>query len=385
MPASDVLIVGGGVIGLSCGWELARRGRTVRILERERVGTPTGPASWAGAGMLPPASLPHAVRPLDRLRAFSHLRWDDWAAALREESGVDPGYERCGSIEVALFNAAGEPPAGDPIARLRGRQSPGVRWEPLEPGRPDRPPLGPDVRESVRFPDGGQVRNPRLLKALRAACLAAGVALREGVAVRSLETRGERVIGVRTDGGLEPAGATLVCGGAWTGGLLEAVGFAAPIRPVRGQMVLLRCDRRPFTPVIEACPKYLVPRDDGRALVGATQEYDAGFDARTTLRGVAGLLRLARELVPALRDAEVERTWAGLRPGTPDGCPLLGPVPHPGGGFYENLHVAAGHTRDGLQQSPGTAAIVADLLGGGEPAISLDGFAPDRFLTRSER
>ena len=384
MPAPDVLIVGGGVIGLSCGWELARRGRTVRVLERERVGTPTGPASWAGAGMLPPASVDHAVRPLDRLRAFSHLRWDDWAAALEATADVDIGYERCGLVQMARHDGDGPPPTADPTAELLASQSPGVRWEPAEIGGPDGPPRAFDVYAAIRFPDAGQVRNPRLLKALRTACLNAGVDLREGAEVREALTDGRRVLGVRTKVGDEPAGAVLICGGAWAGGLLGTAGFRPPIEPVRGQMVLLRSETRPFRPILQVQSRYVVPRADGRTLVGATTEH-VGFAPRTTLWGVDHLICFVRDVAPGLSDAEVECTWAGLRPGTPDGCPLLGPVPHPGGGFYDNLHVAAGHTREGLQQSPGTATIVADLLESVAPAIPLDGFAPDRFLTRSER
>ena len=383
MPAPDVLIVGGGVIGLSCAWELARRGRRVTVLERDAVGVQTGTASWAGAGMLPPAALDTAVAPRDRLRAFSHARWDDWDASLREDGGVACGYERCGSVAVGLGPGGGEPASpGEALGRLAARLSPGVRWEPLPPGDVRRPPLGPAVTAAIRVPDAGQVRNPRLLKGLRAACEACGVTVREGAAAHAIQTAGNRAVAVRTVHAREPAGAVLVCGGPWTAGPLRTVGFSAPVRPVRGQMVLLRCAERPFGPVIECGPRYLVPRDDGRVLVGATQEPDVGFDARTTVDGVAGLLQTATELVPALTDAEVERAWAGLRPGTPDGAPLLGPVPHPDGGAFENLHVAAGHFRDGLQQSPGTAAILADLLDGRPPPVPLDGLAADRFLPR---
>ena len=384
MPAPDVLIVGGGVVGLSLARELSRRDRSVTVLERDAVGARTGAASWAGAGMLPPASREHAVAPLDRLRAYSHGLWDDWAAGLTEDAGVDPGYERRGTIE-AFLQPSGEGGEDDPSPYLAARLSPGVRWEPLTPDHPHRPPLGEAVAAAIRVPDAGQVRNPRLLKALRAACLSEGVELREGIAVRSLRREGNRTPGVRTESGDQAAGAVVVCGGAWTARLTAEVGFAPPIHPVRGQIALLRCDTRPFLPTIECGPWYLVPRADGRVLVGATQEPEAGFDARTTVCGVAGLLDFARQLVPSLRDAAVERTWAGLRPGSPDGVPLLGRVPSPCGGRFENLFVAAGHFRDGLQQSPGTAAILADLLDGLPPAIDLDGFVPDRFLSSGDR
>ena len=217
------------------------------------------------------------------------------------------------------------------------------------------------------------MRNPRLLRALRSAAAARG-AVEEGAAVARVRVVKGTAVGVyRETGEAVPAGAVLVCGGAWTGGLLEAARRAVPVRPVRGQMALLDAGARPFRPVVECGARYLVPRDDGRVLVGATQE-EAGFRAETTAAGVAGLLDFARALVPALADVRVERTWAGLRPATPDGNPLLGAVPGVG-----SLFVAAGHFRDGLQQSPGTAAVLADLIVGKAPPIPLNGLTADRF------
>ncbi|NNJ24498.1 NAD(P)/FAD-dependent oxidoreductase [Alienimonas chondri] len=381
MPAPDVLIVGGGVIGLSCGVELGRRGRSVTVLERGEVGAQTGPASWAGAGMLPPASLELAVTPRDRLRALSHARWDDWAAALREETSVEIGYSRRGSLHVSHPNLGGEFASGQEAeAYVTSLQQVGVRAARLRPddGRLHAPGLSRDVSELIRVPAAGQVRNPRLLRALRGAGHGM-VEVREGVPVRSLRRSGGRIVGVTTETGERiDAGAVLICGGAWTGGLLADAGFAAPVRPVRGQIALLRTRPGLFSATIECGRRYLVPRTDGRLIVGATQE-EAGFHATTTAGGLAELLDFARTLAPVLEEATVERCWAGLRPGTPDGNPLLGRVPQADGEPYNRLLLAAGHFRDGLQQSPGTAAILADLIEGNAPAISLDGFAPDRF------
>ena len=357
MPAPDVLIVGGGVIGLSCGVELARRGVSVRVLERDAVGARTGAASWAGAGMLPACSPDAARTPRDRLRAFSHELWDDWAASLEDAAGLRIGYERCGAVEVSHPDFG-----GDPAVAGGG-------------GDATLPFLSRDAAVVAERPDCGQVRNPRLLRALRSAAAARGT-VEEGAAVARVRVVKGTAVGVyRETGEAVPAGAVLVCGGAWTGGLLEAARRAVPVRPVRGQMALLDAGARPFRPVVECGARYLVPRDDGRVLVGATQE-EAGFRAETTAAGVAGLLDFARALVPALADVRVERTWAGLRPGTPDGNPLLGAVPGVAG-----LFVAAGHFRDGLQQSPGTAAVLADLIEGKAPPIPLGGLTADRFDT----
>ena len=370
MPAADVLIVGGGVIGLSCAWELARRGRSVRVLERDAVGARTGAASWAGAGMLPAASRDDAVSPRDRLRAFSHARWDDWAAALENVTGVRIGYERCGSVEVTHPKFGGDRVDGGLIHDGSGGEFASIG-------------LSRDAAVVAHRPGGGQVRNPRLLRALGAGVAATG-RVEEGAAVAEVRLAQGRAVGVQMKFGQRiDAGATLVCGGAWTGGLLNSVGFAAPIRPVRGQMALLDAGVRPFRPVVECGARYLVPRGDGRVLVGATQE-EAGFRAVTTAAGVGGLLEFARTLVPALGEARLERTWAGLRPGTADGNPLLGAVPRPDGGVWDGLYVAAGHFRDGLQQSPGTAAILADLIEGEPSPLSLNGLTPDRFAPPGE-
>ena len=358
MPAPDVLIVGGGVIGLSCARELVRRGRTVRVLERDAVGARTGAASWAGAGMLPACSPAAARTPGDRLRAFSHSLWDDWAASLEDAAGLRIGYERCGAVEVTHPEFGGPTPKDNE----KGGGEPGPPW------------LSRDAAVVADRPAGGQVRNPRLLRALRSAVEAAGGAVGEGAAVARVRVVKNRTVGVYLENGeLAPAGAVLVCGGAWSGGLLEVARRAVPVRPVRGQMALLDCGVRPFRPVVECGGRYLVPRDDGRVLAGATQE-EAGFRAETTAGGVAGLLDFARALVPSLADARVERAWAGLRPATPDGNPLLGAVPG-----VDRLFVAAGHFRDGLQQSPGTAAILADLIEAKTSLIDLGGLTPDRF------
>ena len=360
MPPPDALIVGGGVVGLSCAWELARRGASVTVLERDAVGARSGAASWAGAGMLPAADARNresaARTPRDRLRAFSHGLWDDWAASLEDAAGLRIGYERCGAVEVSHPDLGGDPPAN----LGEGGAAPAF--------------LSRDAAVVADRPAGGQVRNPRLLRALRSAAEATGrcrVEERTPVA-RVCVRKGEAVGVYRETGEPAPAGAVLLCGGAWTAGLgVEACRL--PVRPVRGQMALLNCGRRPFRPVVECGARYLVPRDDGRVLAGATQE-EAGFRAATTAAGVGGLLDFARTLVPSLADAAVERVWAGLRPATPDGNPLLGAVPG-----TANLFVAAGHFRDGLQQSPGTAAVLADLIEGGDSPIPLAGFDPGRF------
>ncbi len=253
-------------------------------------------------------------------------------------------------------------------------RSEAVEYEMLGPREVARiePGLTPEFHVAYLLPDRAQIRNPRHLKALAAACEERGACLRPGLAVEGFATVDDRVVAVRTAEGPLPCDRVVVAAGAWSGGVLESLGVRQPTPPVKGQIVLLRADRRPLHRIIEHGPKYLVPRDDGRVLVGATEE-DAGFDSRPTPGAVRDLLDQAVMLCPSLADAEVERCWAGLRPGNRDNRPTIGPAPG-----FSNVVVATGHRRAGLQLSTGTAAVVVDLLLDRPPPFDLSLFRPGR-------
>lgn len=362
---ADVTILGGGVIGISIAEELARAGATVRVLDRADFGTE---ASWAGAGMLPPGNLEGASTPEALLRGLSHRLWPDFAARLQSSTGVDSGYRVSGAVRLFGGDAA------ERDAELAGWAAEGVPAEALddESLADLEPALAADLSPALHLPGQAQIRNPRHLKSLVASCAREGGELLSGVATTSWEVDGDRISGVRTPQGVVRSDRYCVAAGAWSGGLLEPIGIELPVRPVRGQIVLLSARPLPFSRMIELGPRYLVPRPDGRVLVGATQE-EAGFEKRNTAAAVGELLRLATDLSPALENATVERAWAGLRPGSPDGLPYLGRVPD-----FENLFVAAGHFRAGLQMSPGTARVMRQLLLDQPTDIPLDGFATDR-------
>jgi glycine oxidase len=359
---TDILILGGGVIGLTTAYFLAREGVRVEVIDRGDFGHE---ASWAGAGILPPGNAAHARTPFDQLRSHSAALFPTLSAELRERSGVDNGHLRCGGLELVgeSDEAAEQEWRGEGIAVER-LDAAGLRR--LEPA------LASDLGPAYHLPEMGQLRNPRHLKALLAGCASWGVRLRPGCPAHGFEQRGSRVSAVRTAAGRLEAGQFVVATGAWTDSLLEQIGWRPGIHPVRGQIVLLNTGTPVFRRVLLWGARYLVPRPDGRVLIGSTEE-DAGFEKRTTAAAIAELLALGCRLVPGLAGAHLERCWAGLRPGSPDGLPYLGAVPG-----CENLFVAAGHFRAGIQLSPATALVMKELLLGLPTTVSLEPFRLDR-------
>ena len=228
--------------------------------------------------------------------------------------------------------------------------------------------------EPYLLPTCAQVRNPWHLRALIAVCERAGVRLRPHTPVAGWATAGGRVVGVRLGTGKTAAGHRfLLAAGAWSGELLESLGLRPGIHPVRGQIVLFNRPSPGIERVLMIGKRYFVPRGDGRVLVGSTEEPEAGFERWATPRGVGELLGFATGLFPEWAAAEVERCWAGLRPGSPDGLPFIGPVPG-----WDNVFVAAGHFRAGIQLSIGTGQVTAELFQGKPTSVPLDAFRLDR-------
>jgi glycine oxidase len=364
---ADILVIGGGVIGLTAAYFLAREGVRVAVVDKGDFGQE---ASWAGAGILPPGDPSHARTPFDQLRAHSAALFPSLSAELRERTGIDNGYLRCGGLEIAG--------AADDAADEEWRGE-GVAFEVLDRKalQAFEPAVAPAFKTAYHLPDLAQLRNPRHLKALLAGCAALGVVLRPGCPVHGLEVRGERVTAAHTAQGRIEVGRYLMAAGAWTAALLERVGWQPGIRPVRGQIALLNTGTPRFRRVLMYGPRYLVPRPDGRVLVGSTEE-DAGFDKRTTAGAIGDLLAFAFSLVPELASAHLERTWAGLRPGSPDGLPFLGRVPG-----FDNLDIAAGHFRAGIQLSPATGLVLKELLLGQQLTVALEPFRPARVPVRT--
>jgi glycine oxidase len=326
--------------------------------------------------MLPPGNPECAPDGPAMLRAVSHRMWPKLSAQLRDETGIDNGFRQSGCIEVRLSGAADQLRDEMDIWRTEG-----VIVDELAPAAVAEiePAVNRNVVAAYRLPEMAQVRNPRHLKALAAACASRGVEFVTGEPVIEFEQRENLATAVRTVRGVHRAAMFCIATGAWSRQLLARAGCDLPVEPVRGQIVLLSTPQRFLRNMVQTGSRYLVPRPDGRTLVGSTEE-KVGFDKRTTAGGIGSLLALATELVPALGEATCERTWAGLRPGSVDGLPSLGRVPG-----SENVFVAAGHLRSGLQTSPATALVMRELMLGQKPSVPLDAFACDRHRTAERR
>jgi glycine oxidase len=381
----DVLIIGGGVIGLSLAWDLAKRGQSVQVIDQ---GLPGREASWAGAGILPAASKAASKHPYEQLRGLACELHPQWAEELQAATGIDTGYRRSGGVHLA--RTPGEAAAlGAWAALLRDEGIPiervsGTEVEKLEPGIA-RSALSTEYSVLINtrtqypvpsswyyIPDESQLRNPWHLEALVAACRQAGVAITPNTPAVSVVARGCEISGVDSPSGMISARQYCFTAGAWTGQLLKSLGLPIGVLPVRGQMVLFQCRRLPIARIINEGSRYLVPREDGRVLAGSTEE-EVGFDKRTTDEAIAELVSFSRSIVPALVGATIEKTWAGLRPGSFDGLPYMGPLPG-----LKNAFVATGHFRSGLFLSTATAVVMSQLLRGAEPAIDLGPFRVGR-------
>ncbi len=368
------IIVGGGVIGLSLAYELSHRGWKIRLLEANKLGRQ---ASWAGAGIFPPANRATALHPLEQLRALSHEMHAGWAARLRAETGIDTGYRRCGGLYLARTPGETAALAGmaDPLReeRIECRKLTAKEVIALEPAL-EMFAGSKQLKGAYLLPEECQLRNPRHLKALVAACAARRVEMLEDCEVLSFQQNdlGSEISGVQTSRGSFTADAYALAAGPWSQRLLAQQGIATGIFPMRGQMVLFRCEQPPFRHILNEGPRYLVPRDDGRVLAGSTEE-EAGFDTSNTEEGLAELTTFATNLVPALSKANIEKTWAGLRPAAYDSFPYLGRWPGMTNGF-----VAAGHFRSGLHLSTGTALLLAQLMSGEKPQLDLTPFRAGR-------
>lgn len=364
---ADVIVVGAGLIGLATARELAGRGLTVELLEARRAGAG---ASSAGAGLLAPISDWESTRPFIEICRRARDDWRPWLAALVEESGVPVEFDDSGCLQVELM---GDDPAILDAERAFAAAA-NEAWSELSPGeaRERMPDLSPAAERVLHLPGDHRVDNVAACDALTAACRRRGVRLREGFVV----LRGQVIansVAIESSSERIEAPQLVLATGAWSGqigGLPEL-----PVRPVRGQMLRLEGARWNWPGSARGARGYVVRRGETGLLVGATVE-EAGFAEHPTTDGIRSLLEFAAELFPGLASARLESIWAGLRPGSPDGRPLLGRI---AGG---PIVAACGHYRNGILLAPWTGTQVAKLLLDDQPIEREELFSPDRFSIR---
>ena len=368
MPTPAVVVVGAGLIGSAVAWELASRGAAVSVFDAREPGYG---ATQASAGMLAPFTEVRASGPFESLCIEGLEVYDDFVARLRRETDAAFEFTRCGSLELALDDAGlGAPaPRARPGHGLAGGRAPSG-WKP--PTCASRQPgLSPEVRGGLLLAGQGRVAPADFTSAMVAAARRAGAAVTAGAPVSRLARSGGGYE-VHAGGSRVHADVVVMSAGSWVGRIDIGEPAAPGVRPIRGQVLLLR-PRVPITSRILWGPRcYLVPRADGCLLVGATVE-DVGFDESTTIAGLSGLMQAAIELVPALADAALVEVRAGLRPVTRDELPVLGARAGEPGLVY-----AAGHYRNGALLAPITARIVADAVLDGRRHPALDALGPDR-------
>ena len=366
MSGQRVVIVGGGVIGLLTAFNLAAKAQSVVVVERAGVGQES---SWAGGGIVSPL---YPWRYSPAVTALAHWSQDFYprlAERLLDATGIDPQVHTTGLYWLDLDD---EPQA---LAWAQRLDRP-LRSVDISAVYDAVPVMGSGYSRAIHMADIANVRNPRLVKALKAALLALpNVTLHEDCEVSEFVRDDDRIIGVSTAAGDVLGDSVVLAAGAWSGDLLARLGLELPVEPVKGQMILYKCDAGFLPSMILAKGRYAIPRRDGHILIGSTLEYE-GYDKTPTGNALESLKASAVELIPALADAELVGHWAGLRPGSPEGIPFIGPVPnHPG------LWLNCGHFRNGLVLAPASCQLLADLLTGDAPIIDPAPYAPEGRLS----
>ncbi|PTS85344.1 glycine oxidase ThiO [Pseudomonas sp. HMWF032] len=340
---------------------LALSAQHVSVFDRQSMGRES---SWAGGGIVSPL---YPWRYSQAVTALAHWSQDFYpklGEQLLVQTQVDPEVHVTGLYWLDLEDE------GDALAwaERAGRPLQSVDMSAVQYAVPA---LAEGFERAVRMADVANVRNPRLVRALRAALeQMPNVTLHENCAVSGFIREGERITGVRTEQGEMLADRVVLTAGAWSGELMKTLGIELPVVPVKGQMILYKCAENFLPAIVLAKGRYAIPRRDGHILIGSTLEH-AGFDKTPTDEALASLKASAVELLPALADAEVVGHWAGLRPGSPEGIPFIGPVPG-----HEGLWLNCGHYRNGLVLAPASCQLLADLMAGREPIVDPAPYAP---------
>lgn len=359
----DVAVVGGGVIGCSVAYHAARRGASVALFEAGRIASG---ASGAAAGMLAAQAEAHEPGPLLDLLLESRGMHRALGEELYEKTDLDPEHAWTGTMRVAADEDARERLRSSYLwQRARGLCA---RWLGGEEARELEPALSPRVLAALYLPEDGQVNSPRLVRALALAAEREGARVEELACVDGLLVKGSRIVGVRTAEGETAAGSVVLAGGVWSAALAAEIGASVPVFPVKGEILSVLPRKVLIRASVWEGQCYMVPKRDGRVVIGATEE-PGSYDHQPTLGGVATLSSAAVELVPEVSGARFASAWGGLRPGTPDGRPILGPVEG-----RDGLLLAVGHYRNGVLLAPITGETIAALALGEPPPADVSPF-----------
>ena len=371
MNRYDVIIAGGGLIGASIAFELACHGMKVAVFDAQEPGKE---ASWASAGMISPAPEGPGMIPLVAPGLASAALYPDFVRTVEALSGQKVGYRPKGILDVLLSGEAQH----ELSTRLALYHGLGIKAEAVsaEKSREWEPGITEDFVGAIYRPDEASVDNRALTKATVEAARRKGVEVVSGRAATAIWTDGKRCKGLNFANERAEADWTIIAAGCFSQ-QIEGVAPYAPVFPTKGQMAALRCDVK-IERVLWSERIYLVPRTDGRIIAGATAEH-AGFDRRVTAGSLKKILSGAIELVPAMVNAQVEETWAGLRPDTPDHLPILGPTD------LEGLLIATGHFRSGILLAPITAKWMREWITTQSVSLEWERFSPMRFLEARER
>jgi glycine oxidase len=366
MKTFDVVIAGGGLIGGAIALELAQAGLRVGLFER---GEPGREASWASAGILSPAPESPGMIPMVPLGKASMDLYPGFVANVEEISGQSVGFRPFGTMD-ALFSRDAPRDLSTLIALHHGL---GLKAEPLRPedARELEPAVSPDVEAAALRPEEASIDNRALIRAVLESARKSGAEIFPEHAVDAIRREGGRCTGLRVRDENVAAEWTVVAAGCFSGSIAGAEAYA-PVRPAKGQMVSLRAAEIKIERVLWSEKVYLVPRNDGRILAGATVEY-VGFDKQVTAGAVNKILSDAIELAPGLANARIEETWAGLRPDSPDHLPILGPTD------LEGLLMATGHFRSGVLLTPITARLVREWITEQRVSVDWERLSPMRF------
>lgn len=356
---SDCIIIGGGIIGMLTARNLHLAGCKVTLLEKSDTGKE---ATWAGGGIVSPLYPWRYADSVSHLASWGQANYESLCLALLENTGIDPEYTKNGLLILA--------PDEEKQALSWAEQfSPSLETVSADELEKIEPAMKNTGKTGIWMKDIAQVRNPRIAKALRAEMDRLGIIVMPDSEVVGFKTDNNRISGAQTRKGVFTADKYAVCTGAWTGEFLKPFGLDIPVHPVQGQMILFKAKPDEISRIVLETDRYVIPRRDGRVLFGSTVEH-VDFDKQVTASAKKELHDIAVERFPVLKDRPIEHHWAGLRPGSPDGIPVISQHP-----AFENLYINAGHFRNGVVLAPGSCQLMSEIMLGHETSFDAHDYA----------